>query len=186
VSLFFCDTETTGLDLNQHEVWEIAYAFDDEPVHSAIVPHTLAHADPVALEVGQYIQRGGEAGRRLDTMPAFESELIDRLWEERPMLVGANPAFDAYRLMRRWRREPWAWRGEPWHHRLFDIQAYAVPFLDSGIPLGMAAIAERLLDYEPNLPQPDHTAAGDVLSLRAAFRTLQRLYEDQRVGLGLL
>lgn len=182
MTLCFLDTETTGLDLNQHEVWEIGYAFDDEPVHSAVVPHTLANADPEALTVNGYVERGGEAGRRLTTVPEFEEELLARLFEERPTIVGANPEFDKYRLARRWGIV----RPEPWHYRSIDLESYAMPFLDLGLPAGLFTIAERLRDYEAMIPEPDHTAAGDVLSLRACFRTLQRLYEDQRLGLGLL
>ena len=173
MNICFLDTETTGLDLELHEVWEIAYAFDDELVHSAAVRHSLANADPEALKVNGYGERGGNAGRH-STDHTFENELRERLRETRATVVGANPAFDMYRLSRRWDGE------QPWHYRSIDIETYAMPFLDLGLPAGLFYIAETLRQWNKTIPEPDHTAAGDVLSLRACFRTLQRLYEADR------
>lgn len=166
MTLCFLDTETTGLSLVEHQVWEIGYAFDDEPVHSAFVPHDLANADPEALEVNGYVERGGEAGRHA-TDRTFENELRVRLAAQHATIVGANPEFDKYRLSRRWGGE------EPWHYRSIDIESYAMPLLDLGLPVGLWGIADRLRDHEAMIPMPDHTAAGDVLTVRWCFRTLQ-------------
>lgn len=172
MTLCFIDTETTGLSLEQHDVWEIAYAFDDDIVHSAVVPHSLANAEVEALEVNNYMERGAVGWRSEDN--TFERELREQLRETQATVVGANPAFDMYRLRKRWHGE------EPWHYRSIDIEAYAMPFLDLGLPRGLHFIAEALREHEATIPEPDHTAAGDVLCLRACFRTLQRLYEAQK------
>src|SRR5699024_1547728 len=94
-------TETSGLDATRHQVWEIAYAIDDEPVRSALVPHNVVRADKVALEVGQYYERGGYQYFGWDCH--FEWELIGDFEDHAPAtLVGANPAFDAAMLKARW------------------------------------------------------------------------------------
>lgn len=173
MTLCFLDTETTGLSLDLHQVWEIAYAFDNEPIHAATVPHTLADADTEALNINNYNKRSN--GWRTGDY-TFENELRIRLRETQATIVGANPAFDMYRLSKRWHGE------EPWHYRPIDLESYAMPFLDLGLPRGLAYIRDELWRYEGTLPEPDHTAAGDVATLRACFRTLQRLYEDWRAG----
>ena len=61
--LVYLDVETTGLDPELHEVWEIAYAVNDGPILSSFVDHTLLGADPVALTVGQYHNRKAQASK---------------------------------------------------------------------------------------------------------------------------
>jgi oligoribonuclease (3'-5' exoribonuclease) len=46
MTLVFLDTETTGLDPNRHEIWEVAYAVEDDPIVSGSVHHSLRNADP--------------------------------------------------------------------------------------------------------------------------------------------
>lgn len=44
-ALVFLDTETTGLHPERHEVWEIAYGFEDGRIESGEVKHDLFTAD---------------------------------------------------------------------------------------------------------------------------------------------
>jgi DNA polymerase-3 subunit epsilon len=165
VSLVFLDIETTGLDPERHEPWEMAYAVDDGPILSAVVPHTLSHPDPKALALNGYLDRYD-----VPTGPAFEDLLRVRL--DGATLVGANPAFDAAFLRTRWGYGPW-------HHRLWDVEAYAAGVLVLDKVPGLATIATMLRDLGREIPEPDHSAAGDVATLRACFRALQDLATDQ-------
>ena len=166
MSLVFLDTETTGLDPDRHEVWEIAYALDDGPILSDIVWHAFERPDPKALAMNRYLDRALD--HTFD--PTFERGLRRNL--EGATLVGANPAFDTAFLRARWGRTPW-------HHRLWDIEAYAAGVLVLDKVPGLATIATMLRDLGHEIPEPDHTAAGDVATLRACFRALQGLATDR-------
>ena len=158
--LVFLDLETTGLDPERHEPWEMAYAVDDGPILSAVVPHALYSPDPRALKLNGYLDRAIDAPHD----EAFEDLLRVRI--DGATLVGANPAFDAAFLRARWGYAPW-------HHRLWDVEAYAagVHNLDS-VP-GLASIAKVLREEGHVIPEPDHSAAGDVATLRACFHALR-------------
>lgn len=168
MTYLFLDTETTGLDVEKHGVWEIAYAIDDGPIKTHFVYHTLVNADPKALEINGYRDRYDPQihGRNFAGLgEAFEDEL--RLAAEGQFLVGSNPAFDHRMLLRRW-------GSTPWHYRMIDIATYAMPYFGWEVPEGLARIT-RALDIEEN----DHTAAKDVEVLREAFYKLQRLYKEE-------
>jgi DNA polymerase III epsilon subunit-like protein len=167
LTLVFLDTETTGLDNRRHEVWEIAYAVDDGPILSSFVSHSPAGANPFALEVNGYYDRfKGEPFLGLK----FEAELRERL--AGATLVGANPAFDAGFLEARW--------GEaPWHYRMLDIESYAVPILGFDKVQGLKDIREGLDFLGFAIPDPDHTAAGDVATLRASYNALKALAKER-------
>jgi len=163
MSLIYLDTETTGLDPLRHHIWEMAYAVDDGPVDSAIVPHTIVGADLDALMVGQYDQRVG----MYPVSRQFEMGLAADL--DGNTLVAANPAFDAGFLKARWGKAPWK-------YRLFDIEAYAMGALGYEIPQGLKTIAHDLRADDWGIPEPDHTAAGDVATLRACHEALRAIY----------
>lgn len=171
--LVYLDTETTGLDPNIHDVWEIAYAVDDGPIHSAIVRHSLTFAAPEALEVSRYRDRTGGGDPPTATTRWFELTLRDLL--DGATLVGANPAFDAAFLRARWGHAPW-------HFRLLDVEAYAMGALGYDRPRGLATITRDLRARGFGIPHPDHSAADDVAATRAAFRALQGIYSGQHWG----
>ena len=178
MSYFYCDVETLGLDLI-HPVWEIGYAFDDEPVTSCIVSHSNAVMDSEALEVNGYSGRGGN---EVDGAAArvFEQKLLRRLDDERPVFVGANPAFDAERLLRRWGL---AHSQAPWHYRLLDATLFAAPLLGWNVQASLARTANAFRDMGYVMPEPDHTAAGDVEAARAVYRASLGLQAVQRMFL---
>lgn len=169
MSLVFLDTETTGLEPGLHEVWEIAYAVDDGPVLSSFVAHSPVGATPIALELNGYYNRfRGEPLLGLH----FEGELRTAL--RGATVVGANPAFDTAFLRARW--------GEaPWHHRLWDVEAYAAGVLGLDQLSGLKDLATFLRnDYRFVIPEPNHTAAGDVATLRAVFNALREVRAEER------
>lgn len=164
MNLIFLDTETTGLDPRRHEVWEIAYAVGDGPILHGIVRHSFTNPDPLALKLNGYLDRAVDA--KID--PMFERDL--RLALEGSTVVGANPAFDTAFLRIRW-------DDVPWHHRLWDIEAYAAGVLCLNSLKGMAGVSEALRERGWQIPRPDHSAAGDVAALRASFYALQKIAE---------
>ena len=158
--LIYLDTETTGLDPHQHQVWEIAWAVEGGPVNVIQVRHSLSNADPVALKMNGYLDRWV-----CEEASVSEQRLRDRL--RGATLVCSNPSFDEAFLRERWREAPW-------HHRKIDIATYAMPALGLDRPAGLAAIAERL-----GVRAPDHTAKGDVLTLRACYIELAARYAER-------
>lgn len=170
MTLVFLDTETTGLELH-HDIWEAAWAVDDGPVTSLFLSHSLANADPKALELNGYFTRTAGFPEATLTGDLYLREAL-----EGATIVGANPAFDAIRLQLRW-------GAQPWHYRMIDVSSMAVGVfghaafdLESGRPPGMAGVQELLVDYGiEGIPEPDHTAAGDVACLRACYQALLRV-----------
>lgn len=158
--LVFLDTETTGLDPALHEVWEIAWAVEDGPIMSAVVPHTLRTADPKALELNGYWGRGFVAD------PVESSDVTLRETLTGATIVGANPAFDTAFLRVRW-------GVAPWHHRLIDVEAMALGILGLDRPKGLNGLAEQLSGYGHDIPDPGHAAAGDVATTRAVYHALR-------------
>lgn len=160
--LVFLDTETTGLDPALHEVWEVAVAWDDELILSYILPHSLRTADVKALELNRYWERfpSGAESDGDGTDPALRAALAG------VTIVGANPAFDAAFLRARW-------GAAPWHHRLIDVESMAFAVLGYVRPKGLRDLATDLRQRGHDIPEPDHTAAGDVATTRAAFHALR-------------
>lgn len=166
MSIVYIDTETTGLDHTKHEVWEIAYAIDDGPIAWCRVSHHGLTADDDALTIGNYSERRGfDVDRGLAS--EFEQDLIDIL--DGRTFCAANPTFDISFLRARWGIAPWK-------YRLFDIEAYAMGALGYEIPQGLMTIAADLTDKGCDIPTPDHTAAGDVATLRACHLALKKEY----------
>lgn len=168
MTLVFLDIETTGLDPSRHEVWEIAYAVDRGPIQSSFVAHSTASADPVALKLNGYLERF--KGAPLLGLK-FEAGLREALTGA--TIVGANPAFDAGFLRARW-------GDSPWHHRLWDVEAYAAGVLGFGSLKGNAGVAQALRDLGHSVPVPDHTAAADVETTRASYYALLAEAEFRR------
>lgn len=156
--LVYLDTETTGLDPDRHHIWEIAYAINDGPIESAFVPHSIVGASETALEVGGYYRRIS-----FRVSDQFERGLATDL--EGATIVGANPAFDAAFLRARW-------GFAPWNYRLLDIETYAAAVLGYRTPPSLKTIQEELVKRGFKIPAPDHTAAGDVATLRACHKAL--------------
>ena len=170
MSLIYLDTETTGLDPDRHEIWELAYAVDDGPIQSGIMFHSLRHADPKALAMNGYWERS----KGVSPDEWADLEISVRFAMEGATLVGANPAFDAAFLRARW-------GVTPWRYRTLDIESYAMPLFGWNEPRGLKDIAAHLRDVNgEDIPKPDHSAAGDVATLRACHRALRQLSEEMR------
>lgn len=159
--LVFVDTEYSNLDTSVADLIEVAYAVEDGPVISGIPPHVLAFADPQALEVNRYYERG------LDTADRDHFIIRDVLQALRGnTLVAANPRVDATMLSRHG-------GGETWHYRLLDVESAAMLILGFDHVPSLRDIREDLTLRGYSIPAPDHSAAADVTTLRACFRALQ-------------
>ena len=167
-TLCFIDTETTGLDPRIHQPYEVCWWRDDmdEPMVMRL-HHSLEYADPQALRIGHYWERGNAPGieRALDAL-----ELRGFIEHLRGVtLVGSNPAFDAAMLTR--------FIGAPvWHHRMIDVAQAAMWVLNLDRPIGLADVRERLnVLHDYDIPEPDHTAEGDVRTTRAVYEALREI-----------
>lgn len=166
-SLVVLDTETTGLDLDKHEVWEIALAVGEGSIDSYLVEHNVLTADPKALEMNGYrVRYHGLVLPRLGELAIIPPQL------EGKTLVGANPAFDAYRLQKRWGRSPW-------HYRLVNVEDMAITVFDLDRPLGLKALVDKLRELGYDIPENDHSAAGDVAATREVYRALRIIGKER-------
>lgn len=164
-TLCFIDTEATGLDARIHQPYEVAWWREDEAQPAQVnLPHTLEHADPTSLAIGHYFDRGfapwggGAATRTCVGNVARHLQGVT--------LVGANPGFDAAMLTR--------FIGtQVWHHRMIDVSTGAMWLLGWDRPRGLLDTALALRDRGYEIPEPDHTALGDVRTTRAVYDALR-------------
>lgn len=162
--LVFLDIETTGLDPDKHEAWEVAVAINDGPVTSHILVHSLKTADFKALDLNGYFRRNPLGAR--SEGPIVDLQVREMLQDA--TVVAANPSFDVDFLYRRW-------GVAPWHHRKIDVETMAYAVLQYDEMKGMKDIAEDLRDREFSIRQPDHTAYGDVTALRDCYKALRAI-----------
>ena len=167
--LCYVDTETTGLDARIHQPWEVCWWREDEPgLHVMRLPHTLEYADQKALEIGGYWGRSGAVDLRGNIgAPWMVAHSLNGV-----TLVGSNPAFDAAMLTRV--------IGTPvWHHRMIDVSNVAMVVLNADRPLGLADCAAACRAHGHDIPEPDHTAEGDVRTTRAVYEALRAIRGEQ-------
>lgn len=142
--LAFIDTETTGLDPDHHEVWEIAVIMrhpgqPDWEAHWQIRQtelHLAQCAEPEALEINRYYERmvipkdysvgqidadGRPVGMSHKTLAYDLTKLL-----KGAVLVGSNPAFDAAFLRV-------FLDSAPWHYRTIDIATLAAGYIHGAI-----------------------------------------------------
>ena len=174
------DVETNGLDLERHQAIEVAWWNLDTDQRGCFVPahnisEVLGTADVRALQVNRYIDRipGSVYTQKwIDVLDVMVGNLMGDDGEG-ATLAGSNPRFDAAMLSKLILRtnddHDTALDHEPWHHRLFDLSAYAAGVLGLDYLPGLAATCELL-----GVEAPDHTADGDVTATGLCFRELQK------------
>lgn len=165
--LIYLDVETTGLEPEKHEVWELAYAINDGGIHSYQLPHSLATADLKALELNHYWGRV----KSINATDAYDLEIRQLL--EGNTIVCANPTFDRMFMRKRWGMEPY-------HYRSIDIEVFAMPIFGWIRPRGLKDIYQELVKLSFDIPEPNHSARGDVETLRECYRALWRLRNEWR------
>lgn len=165
------DIETTGIDPQSHETWEVAVVplegiegREPEP-RCYQLPVTLVGAESEALKVGGYRDRyldvaPGTAVRRWPS-GAVTVELLHEalLWTHEQLrdatLLGCSVHFDASFLAELFRRQ--GYNPAPWHHRYLDLGSYAGGAWGAKSALSSRAMADRY----PN--DAAHDAFADAL-----------------------
>lgn len=159
--LMFVDTEATGLDWSIHQPYEVCLWEEHwaEP-KTFDLRHSLEGADPAALKIGGYFERGAHG---IDEGSITKGALAKML--NGVTLVGSNPAFDAAMLRR-------FIGAATWHHRMIDVSNLAMVVLGLPRPPGLAATVHLLREAHYSIPDPDHTSEGDVRVTRAVYEAL--------------
>lgn len=164
--LCFIDTETTGLNPDQHQAYEVCWWREDaDAPTTGILPHDLCGADENALEIGGYHSRGFTPGRGTERR---ELRATLRTALDGVTLVGSNPAFDASFLRK-------TLGCAPWHHRLINVAEGGMWVFGWDRPQGLATVADRCRQEGFDVPEPDHTAGGDVRTTRAVYEALRAI-----------
>jgi DNA polymerase-3 subunit epsilon len=178
------DVETNGLDHDRHQAVEVAWWNLNTDERGLFIPHhdvqrVLGAADIEALRVNRYIDR--VAGHPQDLAHTELLRLHDQLvrydeagdYDEhaparvRHALAGSNPASDARFLTKLFGQIEYIDNPEPWHHRLWDLSAYAAGVLGLDTLPGLATVCELL-----DVPAPDHSAEADVTATGICFTKL--------------
>jgi DNA polymerase III alpha subunit (gram-positive type) len=172
--LVLIDLETSGLssrtDFAVEAGWRNLATGESStfvPVHPVDV--VLKFGDPAALEINGYRKRLMRADQDHNL---FGTKRLHRELEGNT-IVGANPAFDARFMDALFYRSGLS-PVDPQHHRMIDIEVYAMAVFDLKYVPGMSEICHRL-----DLPPGDHTAFGDVVAETRAFHELRRRAADR-------
>lgn len=198
--LAFVDTETTGLDRELHEPWEIAIITrtddGDDVEYCWKMRPAMTSASPEGLRIGRYYARIGTlslaepgVGAYAVEHPRYAGEVTEqtlvaadvaRLLDGR-IIVGAVPDFDA-EMLRRWL----ARNGQcgTWHYHLCDVETLAAGALGMAPPWNFDEI---LGQYGLTYREADrHTALGDARMVRdlydAVFGLVDRDHSEDYDG----
>lgn len=170
--VIFLDTETTGLDPERNEVWEVAAGWwshaDGWHEHVWQFCVDLDRADLIALNIGRWNERFDYKSHngRGDFCAWFQKFA----WGKH--ICGAVPSFDAAflgKMMRAYSCIP------SWHYHLIDIEALVVGTLQArGRPVSLPwnsneislAVGVDPGDFER------HSALGDVLWTKAMWEAI--------------
>jgi len=172
----FVDCETTSLDPEYGEIWEVGLIVrglvDGEPVttHRWFLPVTLEHADPIALGIGRFHERhpdGNDSAAQWEFPPWEAGELFAKAFAHLThgdQMVGNVVSFDAERLWRLLRRHGVM---PSWHYHIVDCEALAVGWLRGrGEPAPPFPWDSRELSTAIGVAVPSdderHTALGDA------------------------
>jgi hypothetical protein len=196
--LAFVDCETTGLDPDRHEIWELAVIESGDGAEWVFnLPVDLARADPMGLRIGRYYERqlmdlpawkgpvSGACAGSVDEMAAVVALLLDGAH-----LVGAVPSFDAA-FLGRWLRAHA--QAPTWHYHLIDVEALVAGFIAGRDGPGYPAPEEARPPWDSEQLSelvgvgPDrfdrHTALGDARWAKAIYDAVMgaRPYEPEDV-----
>lgn len=174
----FVDTETTGLDPDRHEIWEVGLIYqraesDEWTEASWQLPVDLGRADAFALSVGQFHIRRRPGS--LSSLDAF-STMFAKLTRGKH-LAGAVVSFDEERLRKLLRANGAC---PEWHYHLIDVEALAVGYLngqgyDPTNPALLLPWDSEMLSHWVGV-DPDtfdrHTALGDARWAKAVYEAV--------------
>ena len=149
MTLAFVDLETTALDRDLLQVWEVALIID-ETEHVWHLPVDRSRADPKSLEMNGFVERYNNWDTPAEDRPFLLAEFAQEFARltRGLTLVGANPAFDERALWKLLREN-----GECplWHYRSICVSALAAGWL-----AGVRHDAAELPSGEPSDAQMEH------------------------------
>lgn len=170
------DTETTGLDLNRHEIIElglIEYKLEDsgdlkmiwEHEHK-IIPNHIETADPAALKVnGYHSARWLEADRFDSIIP-----MLDRIWSTNEYLLGQNLIFDLRFIVKEYRRLGYP---EPSFPKYIDTKEMGMNLIKEGI-LKSSSMDNMCKHFNIKFKGRAHTALTDCQRTVTLWQQLQK------------
>lgn len=161
----FVDTETTGLDPDQHEIWEVGLIVDDVE-HHWFLPVDLGRADARALAIGQFSERYPEtAVTGLATLPAFAAEFAHLT--RGLHLVGAVVSFDEERLRKLLRASGAC---PEWPYHLVDVEALVAGKFGIEPPWNSDELSKHAGVNPDDFDR--HTALGDARWAQALYNAV--------------
>lgn len=173
MSVVFVDTETTGLDADRHEIWEVALTRNVEPPQNRdyiwLLPVDLTKADPISLSIGKFHERHPNGNKQSDEQKQKVTPLLTfcqafaRLTHE-THLVGAIISFDEQRL-----RKLMLSQGiiPSWHYHIVDVEAMVAGLYGIEPPWDSNNLS-KLVGVDPT-EYNTHTALGDALWAQAIY-----------------
>lgn len=163
----FVDCETTGLDPERHEVWEVGLIVDEKETEWQL-PVKMERADLMALQVGGFHKRHLQGlspsnHKSIATDPRSFARAFGRATCGRH-LVGACVSFDAAFLAKLLRRQGVL---PAWHYHLVDVEAMVAGAYGISPPWNSEALS-KLVGVDP-ADFDRHTALGDARWARAIY-----------------
>lgn len=162
--LIFTDTESTGFSEDPNaQMFELSWAFETGPIRTLYFD-VATPPNEFVDNLTKYTERGVA-----DLPKASISQLREFMAETNDAtIVAANPSHDKHFLVKEG-----LWK---FHYRMLDVESYAMKALGTKYVPGMRDIYDTLRQKEYRLPEPDHSSAGDVATMRAAFLILRDFY----------
>lgn len=169
--LVFLDTETCGLKL-EDPIWEVAALRLDLDGTMTMTQFFVEHDRDPVLSLPEPFRSDHDARfvpARAKTIDWAAAEVMEIFKPDgrgnKPHLVGANPAFDAYRIEVQF-------GVSPWHYHIINVEDLALGYLTAKgqhppIPWSSDDLAERLNINTSRYAR--HTAMDDVLWVRDIF-----------------
>lgn len=163
MNIAFVDTETTGLDPELHQIWEVGLVLDDNE-WTWQLPVDLGRAEGIALRIGRWHERH----QPLDLLTPLDefASAFARLTRGRH-LAGAVISFDEERLRKLLRANGAC---PEWHYHLVDVEALAAGKLGVAPPWNSEDLS-LAVGVDP--AQFDrHTALGDAHWAKAIYEAV--------------
>lgn len=185
----FVDTETTGLDPERHQIWELAIIMGEGDEYAWQLPVDLSRADPNGLRVGRFYERRAKIGKTSNVATLHRVQwprpgTIEPKWDAVGLpvaataatvarlldgnhVVGAVPSFDAAFL------GPWLrahGHAATWHYHLVDVEALAAGQLQAEPPWNSQDLS-RGVGVDPK-GFDRHTALGDARWAKAIYEAV--------------
>jgi DNA polymerase III epsilon subunit-like protein len=158
--IVFCDTETTGLDSERHEIWEVGLIDRSGYEHEWTLTVDLGRADAMALKISGFHDR---YWRKDKTRIADFAETFRELTND-CHLAGAVISFDEERLRQLLRAHH---ECPMWHYHLVDVESLAAGKLGLGPPWDSDELS-RQVGVDPD-DFDRHSALGDARWAKAIY-----------------